>query len=126
VLTVAAIIDCREPMAWNRALTDITDRLGSAADPVELQIALFIGERSRAHEFLGVRMGHFLTKDNRLTVRVALAEDSPSERHPILLAALEAAVDAAEQHLRRRKVAAGLPATRAVLAGCRADEDAAS
>ncbi len=57
-------------------------------------------------------MGRFLKKDNRLTLRVALAEESPSERHPVLLAALEAAVDAAEQHLRRRKAATGLPSGR--------------
>lgn len=106
-------------MAWSRAIGDLSMRVEELREgvdaPVRLNVVFHVDGRLARNEFEGVRTGRFDKRANRLVVQVAVVSASAEDRRAILISLIHDAVDEAERHLRKKRLAMDLPGIRNII-----------
>ena len=105
---------------WQKALRPIAGRIKRMRDnvhsPLHLNVIYLIPGPTLQPDFEGVRTGHYSRARHALIVQAALPQDPSAPYEEVVRTLLLAAVDAAEEFARRRKIAESLPQLRELAA----------
>lgn len=109
----------KEPKAWDDWVWGLRDFVKPLVEelhtPVHLAVEFRISGPILSNDFQGVRTGRYFKKDNVLMVQAAVPEGEGLDRWQVLVGLLADAVNAAQAHVRKRKIAEGLPELQAVV-----------
>lgn len=122
-LSIGAILGDSDSknMAWSRQINTLSQKVQIArqdiVSPIRVNVVFHVDGKLAPNEFIGIRTGRFSKKQSKLMIQAAISLDHVDDVPTYLRRLLEASIVEAEIHVRKRKLADGLPELLALVRG---------
>lgn len=107
--------------AWSRQINALSQKVQNArqdiASPIRVNVVFHVDGKLVPNEFVGIRTGSFSKKRSILMIQAAITLDHVDDVPTYLHRLLETSIVEAEIHVRKRKLADGLPELLALVRG---------